>query len=77
MDASPATAHLFIVNPLSGRSLMTLFSTHPPLEDRIARDQRTRHPESSRRKRYRVLSGRRQVALCSENDQQLRAGCVC
>jgi heat shock protein HtpX len=37
MDASPATAHLFIVNPLSGRSLMNLFSTHPPLEDRIAR----------------------------------------
>jgi heat shock protein HtpX len=37
MDASPATAHLFIVNPLSGRSFMTLFSTHPPIEDRIAR----------------------------------------
>ena len=37
MDANPATAHLFIVNPLSGRSLASLFSTHPPLEDRIAR----------------------------------------
>lgn len=37
MHAEPATAHLFIVNPLSGRALMTLFSTHPPLEDRIAR----------------------------------------
>ena len=37
MDATPATAHLFIVNPLSGRSFATLFSTHPPLEDRIAR----------------------------------------
>ena len=37
MDASPATAHLFIVNPLTGRSLMNLFSTHPPLEERIAR----------------------------------------
>jgi heat shock protein HtpX len=35
--ATPATAHLFIVNPLSGRFLMGLFSTHPPLEDRIAR----------------------------------------
>jgi heat shock protein HtpX len=35
--ASPATAHLFIVNPLSGRSLMKLFSTHPPMEERIAR----------------------------------------
>jgi heat shock protein HtpX len=36
-DASPATAHLFIVNPLTGRSLMNLFSTHPPLEKRIER----------------------------------------
>jgi heat shock protein HtpX len=37
MNANPATAHLFIVNPLSGRSFATLFSTHPPLEDRIER----------------------------------------
>src|SRR2546426_9487321 len=36
-DATPATAHLFIVNPLSGQMLMRLFSTHPPLEERIAR----------------------------------------
>ena len=37
MDASPATAHMFIVNPLTGSSLMNLFSTHPPLEERVAR----------------------------------------
>ncbi|HEV8641580.1 MAG TPA: zinc metalloprotease HtpX [Methylomirabilota bacterium] len=37
MAANPATAHLFIVNPLSGQALMTLFSTHPPLEERVAR----------------------------------------
>lgn len=37
MHANPSTAHMFIVNPLSGRSLMNLFSTHPPLEERIAR----------------------------------------
>jgi heat shock protein HtpX len=37
MRADPATAHLFIVNPLSGRSIANLFSTHPPLEERIAR----------------------------------------
>ncbi len=37
MDANPSTAHLFIVNPLSGRALMNLFSTHPPIEERIAR----------------------------------------
>jgi heat shock protein HtpX len=37
MPANPATAHLFIVNPLTGQSLMRLFSTHPPTEERIAR----------------------------------------
>ncbi len=37
MDASPSTAHIFTVSPLSGRSFMTLFSTHPPIEERIAR----------------------------------------
>ena len=42
MDANPATAHLFIVNPLNGRALMNLFSTHPPLEDRIERLRRMR-----------------------------------
>jgi heat shock protein HtpX len=36
-DPKPATAHMFIVNPLSGRSLLNLFSTHPPIEERIAR----------------------------------------
>jgi len=34
---APATAHMFIVNPLSGQALGRLFSTHPPLEERIAR----------------------------------------
>jgi heat shock protein HtpX len=37
VDAKPSTAHMFIVNPLSGRSLMNLFSTHPPIEERIQR----------------------------------------
>jgi len=37
MKANPSTAHMFIVNPLTGRSLMNLFSTHPPIEERIAR----------------------------------------
>ena len=36
-EANPATAHLFIVNPLAGGSLLALFSTHPPMEERIAR----------------------------------------
>lgn len=37
IKANPATSHLFIVNPLSGKSLMSLFSTHPPIAERIAR----------------------------------------
>lgn len=37
MDANPATSHMFIVNPLSGGSMLRLFSTHPPIEDRIAK----------------------------------------
>jgi heat shock protein HtpX len=37
MEANPATAQMFIVNPLSGGALLKLFSTHPPMEQRIAR----------------------------------------
>jgi heat shock protein HtpX len=37
VEANPATSHLFIVNPFSGSNLAKLFSTHPPLEDRVRR----------------------------------------
>jgi heat shock protein HtpX len=37
MPATPATAHLFIVNPLRGGGVATLFSTHPRTEERIVR----------------------------------------
>lgn len=37
VEASPTTAHLFIVNPLRGGGLTKLFSTHPPMEERIER----------------------------------------
>jgi heat shock protein HtpX len=40
MDASPATAHMFIVKPFSGSAMLKLFSTHPPTEERIASLQR-------------------------------------
>ena len=57
MDAHPSTAHMFIVNPLSGRGMMNLFSTHPPLEERIARlrgaDRRPPDSSEDRRLGYR------------------------
>ncbi len=37
MEANPSTAHMFIVNPLSGGGVLSLFSTHPPIGERIAR----------------------------------------
>ena len=37
MNANPATAHMFIVSPLSGGGMLSLFSTHPPIEERVAR----------------------------------------
>lgn len=36
-NAEPATAHMFIIAPFSGKSMMKLFSTHPPIEERIKR----------------------------------------
>ncbi len=42
MAASQSTGHMMIVNPLSGRGMMQLFSTHPPIEERIARLRRHR-----------------------------------
>jgi heat shock protein HtpX len=37
MEANPSTAHMFIVNPLRGGGVLSLFSTHPPIEERVAR----------------------------------------
>jgi heat shock protein HtpX len=37
MNASPSTSHMFIVKPLSGRAFLGLFSTHPPIEERVRR----------------------------------------
>ncbi len=42
MDASPSTAHMFIIKPFTGDAIMRLFSTHPKTEDRIARLQAMR-----------------------------------
>jgi heat shock protein HtpX len=37
MQVNPAASHLFIVNPLSGQAMARLFSTHPPIEERVRR----------------------------------------
>jgi heat shock protein HtpX len=37
MEANPSTAHMFIVNPLRGGGVLSLFSTHPPIGERIAK----------------------------------------
>jgi heat shock protein HtpX len=46
MDARPETAHMFIANPLAGKNLMNLFSTHPPIEERVAKLRNTKIPPS-------------------------------
>ncbi len=60
MDANPSTAHMFIVNPLSGGSFRSLFSTHPPIEERVARlsDRRPKPPSARRRETSGVESGK-------------------
>lgn len=69
-EAKPATAHMFIVNPLSGQSVARFFSTHPPIEERVARLRGTRptrpaarretpqSPASNSADEWRRLSGR-------------------
>lgn len=37
LESTPATAHMFIMSPLSGKGMMSLFSTHPPVEKRVER----------------------------------------
>ena len=37
LDANPSTAHMFIVKPFTGGGIMNLFSTHPPIEERVRR----------------------------------------
>ncbi|MBE9566105.1 MAG: zinc metalloprotease HtpX [Proteobacteria bacterium] len=43
MEANPATAHMFIVSPFSRQGITRLFSTHPPVEDRVDRLMRSQH----------------------------------
>ena len=59
MAANPSTAHMFIASPLSGKNLTHLFSTHPPMEDRIAKlrgIQPSQDPGSSNRREGRNMA---------------------
>jgi heat shock protein HtpX len=47
MEAQPSTAHMLIASPLSGRNLTNLFSTHPPIEERVARLRHVRPEKKS------------------------------
>lgn len=47
MKANPATAHMFIVNPLRAKGITKLFSTHPPMEERIARLEAMVYPSGT------------------------------
>ncbi len=47
LHANPQTAHMFIVNPLTGKDVMSLFSTHPPIEERIRRLRSMRYMEAN------------------------------
>ena len=47
-DRAPATSHLFIVNPLSGGAIMALFSTHPPIPERVRRLREMAGPRRAR-----------------------------
>ncbi len=51
MDAKPATAHMFIMNPLSGKKVMNLFSTHPAVEDRIQKLKEMDMADAGRQRR--------------------------
>ena len=42
-DANPSTAHMFILNPFSAKGVLSLFSTHPPIEERIQRLEEMAH----------------------------------
>ena len=53
-EAHPATAHMYIDNPLSGGGMASLFSTHPPMEERIAR---LRAMVSGRTEDFRTAAG--------------------
>ncbi len=46
MAANPATQHIFIVKPLSGSGLLNMFSTHPPIEERVRRLRSREYLES-------------------------------
>lgn len=69
MQANQATAHMYIASPVSGRSLMQMFSTHPPIPDRVARLRGTDRPSDATATGSRVKNG---LTEAKESWQKLR-----
>ncbi len=73
LDANPATAHMFIIKPFSVGGLLSLFSTHPPTEQRVhALMQLT--AARKRRSRQRRPLGRQARCACRRRLRMLGAG---
>jgi heat shock protein HtpX len=62
METNPSTAHMFIANPLSGQRMMSLFSTHPPVEERVARLRNTYPRQNQNNQGNRIQSNMEQEA---------------
>ena len=51
-NVSASTAHMFIVNPLKGKDIQNLFSTHPPIEERIKKLEQMANVFSNNNSKY-------------------------
>jgi heat shock protein HtpX len=73
VEANPATAHLYIDNPLSAGGMRSLFSTHPPMEERIAACRRWPASIAPRRRRRRCGAAARSRGPTADPGDNARA----
>ncbi|MEM6905586.1 MAG: protease HtpX, partial [Pseudomonadota bacterium] len=65
-ERNPASAHLFLVNPLAGLRMDSLFSTHPPAEKRIAALKQQAQEMGRMSSRLETVAGERRSAPWGE-----------